>query len=142
MEPLETNKHTEYTNYRIQKSSELAFSISSYHRKSVIKRNTNPVFNAGQKYWDFVKVLKSQTMSRHWLFKIDSHYFVALAHQLHQGPDCVSIFLSNRKGQYDLMEPVAMYANFLDIEAGIDRFSQEWMALLIENKDPRVMKLF
>ena len=87
--------------YRPIKSSEFNFELNSYNRKNMMKQNSEPSFNANDKYWDMVKVLKSQTVSRHWLFKIDGQFFVALSSEMIRGPHIVSIYKSNRKGQYD-----------------------------------------
>lgn len=124
--------------YKPIKSSEFNFELNSYQRKKVMQQNSESNFNSSEKYWELSKILKSQTIARHWLFKIDKLYFVALASEMIRGPHTVSIYISNRKGQYDILDPIAIYSHYLDLEGAIDRFSQEYIAHLINIKDERL----
>ena len=69
-------------------------------------------------------------------------YFVILQSQLYQLDEVCSIFEADSKGRYDSMNPIAIYRGYVDIESAADRFSQEYMAMLINLRDPEVKFLF
>lgn len=113
-----------------------------FEKKRVWWRNTNPEIDKEAKYWNFIKVLRSTTQVVHWLIKMHHRYFVILQSQLYQLDEVCSIFEADSKGRYDSMNPIAIYQGYVDIESAADRFAQEYMAMLINLRDPEVKFLF
>lgn len=113
-----------------------------WEKKRVWWRNTHPEFNADSKYWNLIKVLKSTTHVVHWLIKMNRRYFVVLQSQIYKLDEVCSVFEADSKGRYDSLNPIAIYQGYIDIESAVDRFSQEYMAMLINLRDPEVKFLF
>lgn len=116
--------------------------VSDYFRKKELKYNREPVFRRSEKYYDFIKVLKTQTLVSHWLIRIAGRYFV-----VHHSPnghvdESCSIYISDRRGIYNTLMPIAIYQGYIDLEAAADRFSQEYIGLMIDERDPRLSEFF
>lgn len=142
-EITETQIYTEKYPFRNIKTSEFNGGLCwDFEKKRVWWRNSNPEFDKEAKYWDLIKVLKSTTHVVHWLIKMHRQYFVILRSQLYQLDEVCSIFEADSKGRYDSMNPIAIYRGYVDIESAADRFSQEYMAMLINLRDPEIEFLF
>lgn len=125
--------------FRIIKSNECQTGlVEEYRKKRSIIRNQNAEFPRELKYWTFVKVLKSTTSVVHWLFKINGQYFAASQSMQHKGFEQVMIFASDRRGTYNICNPLCIYRYYVDLESAIDRFAQEYIAYLIETRDPLI----
>lgn len=139
----ETYIYNEQYPFRNIKTSEFVGGCCwDLERKRVWYRNMNPVFDKSKKYWDFIKVLKSTTSVVHWLIKLHHQYFVISQSKMYQLDEVCSIFESNQRGLYDTLNPIAIYRGYIDLESAADRFSQEYMAMLINLRDPDVNFLF
>lgn len=129
--------------FRNIKSSEFKGGLCiDWEKKRVWWRNTHPEFDKEVKYWDLIKVLKSTTQVVHWLIKMHHRYFVVLQYKMYQLDEVCSIYEADSKGRYDSLNPIAIYRSYVDMESAADRFSQEYMAMLINTRDPNVAFLF
>lgn len=121
--------------YTIETSEFPTGVLDDYYLKKVIKRNQEPNFDTTQKYYDFVKVLRSTTVVIAWLFKMDGNFYVALYSYLHGLDYCISFYKSDRRGTIDNLDPICVYRSYVDIESACDRFATEYIAMQINNKN-------
>lgn len=125
--------------FRITKTSEFrGSSIDDYSKKRIFIRNTEGIIDTDSKYWSLVKVLKSTTNVVHWLIKMHNQYYVASQFNMYLVDEVVAFYESDRRGRYDNLNPVVIYRSYVDIESATDKFSQEYMAMLINERHPDV----
>lgn len=143
MERTETHIHDDSFKFRNIKSSEFNGGlVPDWEKKRVYWRNTNPDFDKSVKYWDFIKILKSTTSVVPWLIKLHNKFFVVAQSTMYRLDEVCSIYESDKKGKYDNLNPIAIYRSYIDIESACDRFAQEYMAMLINQKSEEVSFLF
>ena len=139
LERDETYPYKDNYPFRNIKATELKGGVGwDWEWKRTWSRNMNPIFDKDSKYWDLIKVLKSTTKVVHWLIKMHHNYYVVSQHKLFQIGEVCSIFEANKKGQYDSLNPIVIYNRYLDLESACDRFAQEYMAMLINERHPDV----
>jgi len=92
------------------------------------QKNENPVFDKKTKPYEFIECIKTDTRNHGWLFKINNtnQYFTALQHQIYGASECISIFRSDKKQNFDpSSKPLKSYLSYVDIEYIVDKFVKE-----------------
>ena len=91
------------------------------------KKNENPTFENKTKPYEFIEPIKTDTRNHGWLFKLDdsNHYFIALQHQIYGASECISIFKSDKKQNFNISETIKSYLSYVDIEYIVDKFVKE-----------------
>lgn len=139
VENSDSYPYTELYPFRNIKTNEFENGVVwDWEKKRIWYRNSHPEFDKDAKFWNLIKVLKSTTSVVHWLIKMHKKYFVILQSRIYKLDDVCSIYESDSKGRYDNLNPIAIYQGYVDIESAADRFSQEYMAMLIYNESPEV----
>lgn len=138
MHQKESN-NTIHEYYPIQTQESPTGNLDDYWLKKVITRNREPKFNSEDKYYDLVKILKSNTLVVPWLIKIDGGYYVALYNFMDKINYCVTFFKSDSKGNYDILNPICIYLSYVDLESACDRFANEYIAMKINQGDERYL---
>jgi len=85
------------------------------------ERNDNPNF-VEEKPYTFIKNIKTSTKVHGWLFVFANKFFVATYHTYHNYTSCVSIYDSNKKGDFNCVKPIDWFPYYCDIETAVDKF--------------------
>lgn len=127
--------------YHVKTSEFKNRNLSDFARKQKYKRNVMPCLTQDESYWTFIKVLKSSTNVVHWLIKVDNRFIVVAQFNMYQIGDVTAFYESNSKGQYDNLNPITIYKSYIDIKSSCDRFMNEYIAVLINEKDVRLQNI-
>lgn len=99
--------------------------------EKVRQRNENPVFDE-EKPYAFINTVKTSTQVHGWLFVYANRFFVATYHTYFGATSCVSIYESNKKGDFNCTDPIDSYPLYCDIETVVDLFCEKNKHLLEE----------
>lgn len=129
--------------FRYIKTNEFKGKVSNdYQKKQVYLRNSQGKIDTDSKYWNLKKVLKSTTQVVHWQFKMHDQFFVAAKSILPYIDEVVSIYESDKFGHYEIDNPIVIYRSYVDLETAIDRFAAEYIAVMINERNPEIEFMF
>lgn len=94
------------------------------------EENENPKFDPDSKPYKFVEKIKTNTRNHGWLFEIDDNYYMALQHQVYGASECISIYASDKKQNWNVSQiPLKRYVSYVDVEYIVDKFVREELGI-------------
>lgn len=127
--------------YTVTTDEFLTGNLPEFYLKRAITRNKEPKFNGDDKYYNLIKVLKSNTVVIPWLIKIHGKHYVALYNFMNRIDYCVSFFQADSRGRYDIFNPLCIYRGYVDLESACDRFAVEYIAMEINNNNEQIINI-